>query len=174
MLAALGDRFTQQEYAPGELIAEAGTPGDRLVLIAHGRVDRIGTGKYGEETVLEALAGGDHLGDEPLTDPDGTWQFSYRAVTRVTVMALPRQAAQEIADRSPGLREHLAAARQDAAQPTNAAGNRRSPSPRGTMASRPSPAPSSTTTWRRGSTNSASRRRCCAPTAGSATSTATR
>ncbi|MFD0165751.1 family 2B encapsulin nanocompartment shell protein [Streptomyces decoyicus] len=122
VLSALGERFTQQEYAPGELIAEAGEPGDRLVLIAHGRVDRIGTGKYGEEAVLEALAGGDHLGDAPLTDPEGTWQFSYRAVTRVTVMALPRQAAQEILDRSPGLREHLAAAGQEAAQPTNASG----------------------------------------------------
>ncbi|MFE2224903.1 family 2B encapsulin nanocompartment shell protein [Streptomyces kronopolitis] len=121
-LAALGERFTQQEYAPGELIAEAGAPGDRLVLIAHGRVDRIGTGKYGEDTVLEALAGGDHLGDEPLTDPDGTWRFSYRAVTRVTVMALSRLSAQEVMDRSPGLREHLATAGQDEARPTNASG----------------------------------------------------
>lgn len=55
VLAALGDRFTQQEFAPGELIGEAGGPGDRLVLIVHGRVDRIGTGKYGEDSVLEAL-----------------------------------------------------------------------------------------------------------------------
>ncbi|MEV6564652.1 family 2B encapsulin nanocompartment shell protein [Streptomyces kronopolitis] len=122
-LSALGERFTQQEYAPGELIAEAGAPGDRLVLIAHGRVDRIGSGKYGEDTVLEALAGGDHLGDEPLTDPDGTWRFSYRAVTRVTVMALSRLAAQEVVDRSPALREHLATAGQDGAAPaTNASG----------------------------------------------------
>lgn len=173
-LAALGERFTQQEYAPGELIAEAGAPGDRLVLIAHGRVDRIGTGKYGEDTVLEALAGGDHLGDEPLTDPEGTWRFSYRAVTRVTVMALSRLGAQEVMDRSPGLREHLATARRDGAQPTNASGESAVSVASGTTASRPCPAPSSITTWRRGSTNSASRRRCCAPTAGSATSTATR
>ncbi|MEU8917502.1 family 2B encapsulin nanocompartment shell protein [Streptomyces nigrescens] len=122
VLAALGDRFTQQEYAPGELITEAGGPGDRLVLLVHGRVDRIGTGKYGEDAVLEALAGGDHLGDEPLTDPEATWGFSYRAVTRVTVMTLSRQAAQEVIDRSPGLREHLATARQGAAQPMNASG----------------------------------------------------
>ncbi|MER7156801.1 Crp/Fnr family transcriptional regulator, partial [Streptomyces lydicus] len=52
VLAALGRRFTQHEYGPGELIAEAGDAHDRLVLIAHGRVDRIGTGKYGESAVL--------------------------------------------------------------------------------------------------------------------------
>ncbi|MFJ9412893.1 family 2B encapsulin nanocompartment shell protein [Streptomyces sp. NPDC101227] len=122
VLAALGERFTQREYAPGELIAEAGEPGDRLVLIVHGRVDRIGTGKYGDATVLAALAGGDHLGDAPLISDDATWEVSYRAVTRVTVMALPRQAAREIAERSPALREHLATAGQGLLQPTNASG----------------------------------------------------
>ncbi|MEU9117108.1 family 2B encapsulin nanocompartment shell protein [Streptomyces sp. NPDC048483] len=122
VLAALGERFTQREYTPGELIAEAGGPGDRLVLIAHGRVDRIGTGKYGDETVLAALAGGDHLGDAPLTSDDATWQFTYRAVTRVTVMTLPRQAALEIIERSPGLREHLATAGQGPVAPTNTSG----------------------------------------------------
>ncbi|MFE1772333.1 family 2B encapsulin nanocompartment shell protein [Streptomyces sp. NPDC059008] len=122
VLAALGERFTQHAYAPGELIAEAGTPDDRLVLIVHGRVDRIGSGKYGEETALEALAGGDHLGDGPLTAAEGTWQFSYRAVTRVTVLSLSRQAAQEVVDRSPELRDHLAAGVADPAHPTNDSG----------------------------------------------------
>ncbi|MEU9125974.1 family 2B encapsulin nanocompartment shell protein [Streptomyces sp. NPDC048506] len=123
VLAALGRRFTQHQYSPGELIAEAGTPDDRLVLIAHGRVDRIGAGKYDEETTLEALAGGDHLGDGPLTGDEGTWRFSYRAVTRVTVLALSRQAAQEVIDRCPGLREHLAPAERSAtAHPTNTSG----------------------------------------------------
>ena len=122
VLAALGERFTQHEYAPGELIAEAGTPDDRLVLIVHGRVDRIGSGKYGEEAVLEALAGGDHLGDAPLTAAEGTWRFSYRAVTRVTVhVAAP-------AGRAGGRRSLPRAARPsgrgraDPAQPTNASG----------------------------------------------------
>ncbi|MFF4952324.1 family 2B encapsulin nanocompartment shell protein [Streptomyces chattanoogensis] len=122
VLAALGERFTQREYAPGELIAEAGGPGDRLVLIAHGRVDRIGTGKYGDATVLAALAGGDHLGDAPLTSDEVTWEFSYRAVTRVTVVELPRRAALEIIERSPGLRDHLAGVGQGPVHPTNSSG----------------------------------------------------
>ncbi|KIZ17260.1 family 2B encapsulin nanocompartment shell protein [Streptomyces natalensis] len=123
-LAALGARFTQREYAPGELIAEAGGPGDRLVLIAYGRVDRIGTGKYGDATVLEALAGGDHLGDAPLTDDDVRWEYSYRAVTRVTVVELSRQAAREIAEQAPALREHLATAGQRPVHPTNSSGEK--------------------------------------------------
>ncbi|MFI9045406.1 family 2B encapsulin nanocompartment shell protein [Streptomyces sp. NPDC053427] len=122
VLAALAGRFTQREYAPGELIAEAGEPGDRLVLIVHGRVDRIGTGKYGDATVLAALAGGDHLGDASLTSDEATWEVSYRAVTRVTVMTLPRQAALEIVERSPALRDHLATAGQGPVLPTNTSG----------------------------------------------------
>lgn len=174
VLRALGERFVRHDYAPGELIAEAGAPGDRLVLIVHGRVDRLGTGKYGDETVLAALAGGDHLGDEPLTAPDARGQFGYRAVTRVTTLELPRPAAQEVIDRSPNCAH---TSRRPAKAPPGRrtrAGNRRSPSPPDTTANPPSPARSSTTTGRRASTNSASRRPCCAPTPGSATSTATR
>ncbi|MFJ9616109.1 family 2B encapsulin nanocompartment shell protein [Streptomyces noursei] len=122
VLSELAQRFTQHEYAPGEMIARSGAPHDRVVLIAHGRVDRIGTGKYGDETVLEALAGGDHLGDAPLNSADGQWEFSYRAVTRVTVMALARQDAQEVIGRSPALRDHLAAGPDGAARPANASG----------------------------------------------------
>ncbi|MCK7625694.1 cyclic nucleotide-binding domain-containing protein [Streptomyces sp. RS10V-4] len=122
VLAALGERFTQHEYAPGELIARAGTPHDRVVLIAHGRVDRIGTGKYGDDTVLAALAGGDHLGDAPLAAADGHWEFSYRAVTRVTALTLTRQDAHEVIGRSPALRDHLAAGAQTTGRPANASG----------------------------------------------------
>ncbi|UNO43252.1 family 2B encapsulin nanocompartment shell protein [Streptomyces sp. MST-110588] len=122
VLTALGRRFTQVEYAPGDVIAQEGTPADRIVLIAHGRVDRLGRGKYGDLTVLAALAGGDHLGDEPLTDPEAFWPYTYTAVTRVTVLALPRQAVQEIAEEADGLREHLATAGIGALPPQNASG----------------------------------------------------
>ncbi|MCE4942523.1 family 2B encapsulin nanocompartment shell protein [Streptomyces sp. VTCC 41912] len=122
VLSALGERFAQHEYAPGELIAQAGAPHDRVVLIAHGRVDRVGTGKYGDETVLEALAGGDHLGDAALDGADGEWEFSYRAVTRVTVMALERQDAHEVIGRSPALRDHLASDGHRSAPPAGTGG----------------------------------------------------
>src|SRR5580692_4315039 len=36
-LAALASRFERREYRQGEVIAEAGSPADRLILIAHGK-----------------------------------------------------------------------------------------------------------------------------------------
>ncbi|MFD7921035.1 family 2B encapsulin nanocompartment shell protein [Streptomyces sp. NPDC059740] len=108
VLGALAERFTQREYLPGDVIVEAGTPDDRLVLIVHGRVDRIGEGKYGNQTVLEALAGGDHLGDASLAEAESTAQYTYRAVTRVTVVTLWRESLQEVTGRSEALRTHLA------------------------------------------------------------------
>ncbi|WP_346099417.1 family 2B encapsulin nanocompartment shell protein [Streptomyces olivaceiscleroticus] len=122
VLGALADRFERQQYAAGDVIAEAGSPADRVVLVAHGRVDRIGAGKYGDETTLGALAGGDHLGDEPFTASDATWQFTYRAVTRVTVLILPGAALAEVRDRSEGLRDHLEAQRSGAPAPHNESG----------------------------------------------------
>src|SRR5690242_3517743 len=50
-LNALAGRFVQQEYAPGDVIVAAGRPADQVFLVAHGKVNRIGTGKYGDETV---------------------------------------------------------------------------------------------------------------------------
>lgn len=53
-LAALASRFTKREYQPGEVIAEAGKPADRLVLIAHGKVTK--TGASGSPSPTTATA----------------------------------------------------------------------------------------------------------------------
>ncbi|MGW5649749.1 Crp/Fnr family transcriptional regulator, partial [Saccharopolyspora sp. NPDC003762] len=47
VLGALADRFVQQEFEPGQVIATAGQAADQVVLIAHGKVNKIGTGEYG-------------------------------------------------------------------------------------------------------------------------------
>ena len=39
----------QQEFEPGDVIVEQGKPADSIVLIAHGKVEKIGKGKYGDE-----------------------------------------------------------------------------------------------------------------------------
>jgi CRP-like cAMP-binding protein len=59
-------RFVQQEFAPGDVIVERGKPANQIFLIAHGKLNKIGVGKYGDETVLGVLIDGDH--------------FTYRAV----------------------------------------------------------------------------------------------
>ncbi len=45
VLAALAEQFEQREYEPGDTIVEFGHQADQVFLIAHGKVDRIGTGK---------------------------------------------------------------------------------------------------------------------------------
>ncbi|MEU7136381.1 family 2B encapsulin nanocompartment shell protein [Streptomyces sp. NPDC046261] len=120
-LEALADAFVQREYAAGDTIVEAGRPADHIYLIAHGKLAKSGTGKYGDETALGTLADGDYFGERVPLEPDATWNFTVRAVTRCTVLALPLQAFQELADRSESLRAHVAGF---SSRPTPPANNR--------------------------------------------------
>ncbi|MFC5721522.1 family 2B encapsulin nanocompartment shell protein [Streptomyces gamaensis] len=107
VLEALAAAFEQRQYAPGEALVEAGGPADEIFLVAHGKLNKIGRGKYGDETVLKVLADGDYFGERVPLEPDATWEFTVRAVSRCTVLALPLQTFQEIAGRSEALRGHL-------------------------------------------------------------------
>ena len=107
VLAALADRFEQREFSAGDVLVAAGQPADRVVVIAHGKANKTGTGKYGDPSMLDVLADGEHVGGDVLTEPEGTWGFTVRAVTAVTVLVLPRQAFEEMVERSEPLRSHL-------------------------------------------------------------------
>ncbi|WP_410636674.1 cyclic nucleotide-binding domain-containing protein, partial [Amycolatopsis sp. cmx-4-83] len=88
-LTALAEAFEQREYDPGATLVTEGTPLDTLVLIAHGKVTRHRTGPYGDDTTLTTATDGDHLGADLLARNDTTWEFTARAATRVTALALP-------------------------------------------------------------------------------------
>ncbi|MER7768053.1 family 2B encapsulin nanocompartment shell protein [Kitasatospora sp. NPDC096140] len=103
VLEELAARFVQREVEPGDVLVEAGTPITEVFVIAHGKLDRMGTGKYGEETVVGTLADGDHLGDEAVQQGGGTWPYTVRAATSGTVMALSWPSFQELHDRSEAL-----------------------------------------------------------------------
>ncbi|WP_240796192.1 family 2B encapsulin nanocompartment shell protein [Streptomyces sp. RFCAC02] len=107
-LAALAERCVQREYAPGDVIAALGTRVTEVVLIAHGKVQRLAPGPYDAERSLGVLADGDFDGDRALT-AGGTaeWPHTLTARTRCTVLALPLDAVSAVAERSPGLRAHL-------------------------------------------------------------------
>ncbi|MEV6131807.1 family 2B encapsulin nanocompartment shell protein [Streptomyces violaceusniger] len=107
VLESLADGCVQREYAPGDVLVEAGRPADQVFLIAHGKVRQVAPGAYDEGTTLAVLADGEYFGDAVLTGPEHAWEFSVRAVTRTTVLTLPRRVVQEAADRSDALREHL-------------------------------------------------------------------
>jgi CRP-like cAMP-binding protein len=107
LLNALADRFVQREFKPGAVIVEKGQPADQVFLIAHGKAHRIGVGEYGEQTLLDVLADGDHFGDRTLVEAQDTWQFTVKAVTTCTVLVLPQQALEELINQSEALRAHV-------------------------------------------------------------------
>jgi CRP-like cAMP-binding protein len=109
VLAVLANGFEQREFSAGDTIVEFGHESNEAFLIAHGKVTKVGPGRYGDETILDTLANGDHFGDETLVDPQSMWEYSVKAVTSCTVLMLPQRAFDELLDRSEPLREQVAA-----------------------------------------------------------------
>ncbi|MET8507064.1 family 2B encapsulin nanocompartment shell protein [Streptomyces sp. NPDC004787] len=108
VLAGLAARCVQREYAPGEVIAARGTGTDRVHLLAHGRVEQLGEGPYGDETVLGVLADGAYFGEDALAADDATWEWTARAATACTVLELTRADVLALAERAGALAGHLA------------------------------------------------------------------
>jgi hypothetical protein len=123
LLAALAGRFTRTDYHAGEVIAAE----DRLVVVAHGKVTRTRTGKYGHTAATGVLADGDYfgsvLGGSPPAggEPSGE-QSTATAATACTVFSLTRQAFDELASQSPALASYLARVRSERGKPRNAKG----------------------------------------------------
>ncbi len=116
-LNALADRFVQQEFEPGEVIVQADQPADRIFLIAYGKANKLGTGKYGDQTVLEVLADGEHFGSPSLLA--GNWPYTVQATTHCTVLTLQSQILQNLLTQLPKLRTQVEQAQAQAQQPQN-------------------------------------------------------
>jgi CRP-like cAMP-binding protein len=108
VLAELARRCEQRDVAAGEVLAAAGDSADRVHLLAHGKIEKIGSGPYGDETVLGVLADGAYFGDHALIDGDATWEYTARAVTACTLLTLRRSDVLNLAARADALRDHLA------------------------------------------------------------------
>ncbi|HLO49475.1 MAG TPA: family 2B encapsulin nanocompartment shell protein [Kamptonema sp.] len=119
VLRALAGRFVQQEFASGDIIVQSGQPADRVFLIVHGRVNKIGVGKYDEQPILGVLADGDHFGGQVLVESQSTWKFTVKAITRCIVLALPAQAFEELLNQSEALRTHVDQFRANLSKPQN-------------------------------------------------------
>ncbi|WP_020522066.1 family 2B encapsulin nanocompartment shell protein [Catelliglobosispora koreensis] len=110
-LEALAQRFTQTEFAAGETIATAGQEADKLYLLAHGKADKIGISRFGNEAVLGVLADGNFFGERILVEDGQTWDYSVRAATKCIVLTLTRAALLEVAGNAESLGEHLSRVR---------------------------------------------------------------
>jgi hypothetical protein len=89
------------------VIVQRGQPPDQIILLAHGKVEKVGTGKYGEETVLAVLSDGDQFGYHPGVDGVGDRAYGIRAVTPTTVLMLAQGSFEEVLSQSDALRAHL-------------------------------------------------------------------
>lgn len=122
VLGELAASFTPREFQPGEVIFEAGTPIQQAYIVAHGRLQRLGTGKYGGTDVLGTLTDGDQLGDDGLGEADPLWPYTVKAVTAGTVMVLPWSRYEEIAAQSAALRDQVAWFLENSKKPTDSHG----------------------------------------------------
>jgi CRP-like cAMP-binding protein len=109
LLTELAGRFAQRDFEAGEVIAALGAPVDHVLVVAHGKIRKLGEGKFGDhDAVLGTFANGDHFGDEALTEvltgAGTTWSYTAKAATAGTLLALPKEAFAGLVDRSPELR----------------------------------------------------------------------
>ncbi|WP_353944662.1 family 2B encapsulin nanocompartment shell protein [Streptomyces sp. HUAS MG91] len=107
VLGELAQRCAQREFAAGDVLASFGSQADEVFLLAHGRVEKVGTGPYGDDAVLGVLADGAYFGEQALLDEEGIWEYTARAATACTVLVLPRRDLEQVAERSEALRDHL-------------------------------------------------------------------
>jgi hypothetical protein len=107
VLTELAGRFVQEEFKAGDVIVEAGKPLDRVYLLAHGKVSKIGEGKYGDEAILGTLADGSYFGESGLLAVEGVWDVSVKALTSCTILSLPREEFLAMLSRSDALQSHV-------------------------------------------------------------------
>ncbi|KPC86489.1 Crp/Fnr family transcriptional regulator, partial [Streptomyces sp. NRRL F-6602] len=119
VLGELASRCEQREFEAGETLASFGSRTDAVFLLAHGRVEKIGTGPYGDDSVLGVLADGAYFGEQALTDPEAIWEYTARAATHCTVLVLPADQVAQVAERAEPLAAHLRQLRSLPQQRTN-------------------------------------------------------
>ncbi|WP_158886873.1 family 2B encapsulin nanocompartment shell protein [Amycolatopsis anabasis] len=107
VLAALAERFVQEEFEPGDVVVAEGQPADQIFLVAHGKLNRIGTGEYGDQTILNVLANGDHFSYRAVLESDDYWEYTVKAVTPCTLLRLSQEQFEQLVGQSDSLREHL-------------------------------------------------------------------
>ncbi|MFI9150315.1 family 2B encapsulin nanocompartment shell protein [Streptomyces sp. NPDC053367] len=107
VLTALAERCTQRDFAAGEVLAERGSPADRIHIIAHGRVTQTSEGRYGDEIGIAVLADGAHFGENALLDADARHDCTVTAETAGVLLTLSRADFARVQASAPGLQAHI-------------------------------------------------------------------
>lgn len=122
-LAELSTRFAQREYSAGDEIVPSGSAADTVYLVAHGKIKKIGAGRYGDDVELGQLSDGDYFGEQALVRDGGQLNFAAKAATPVTLLTITRREFQQVVERIPSLAEHLSRYQGDGADTTGSQGN---------------------------------------------------
>ncbi|MFF0294675.1 family 2B encapsulin nanocompartment shell protein [Kitasatospora sp. NPDC004615] len=107
VLSAIADRCVQRDFRAGETLVERGTPSDKIHLIAHGKINQISTGKYGDDAVIGVLGDGDRFGENALLDADASWDYTATAKTSGTLLTLTRSDFESVLAQSESLQAHI-------------------------------------------------------------------
>jgi CRP-like cAMP-binding protein len=105
VLTALATKFVQQDVAAGALLVTRGGAADRICLISHGKVEKLGQGKFGDETSLDLMGEGDYI----AFGTSEQWEYTAKAITSVTVLTLERKVFEEFVAGSERLAAHIEA-----------------------------------------------------------------
>ncbi|MFG2895812.1 family 2B encapsulin nanocompartment shell protein [Streptomyces zaomyceticus] len=109
VLNALAGRCVQRDFSAGEVLVERGTPAGEIHLVAHGRINQISLGKYGDDVAVAVLADGDRFGENALLDADARWDYTATAETSGTLLTLSRAEFAAVMASAPGLQAHIEA-----------------------------------------------------------------
>ena len=124
VLQALADRFVQRELQPGEVVVERGSPADAIYLVAHGKINLIGAGKYGDDAILDTIADGDHFTYTAILESQDFWEFTAKAVTSCTILVLDQAVFENVVAQEESLRKHIEEFKAQAAKPQEEGGER--------------------------------------------------
>ncbi|MET0427208.1 MAG: cyclic nucleotide-binding domain-containing protein, partial [Microvirga sp.] len=98
-LAALADKFTQSQHKAGDVIAEEGSSGRSLVIVADGTVELTLSGPYKGRLRQGLATRGDYFGDDALVGEAGPAP-AVKALSAVTLLTLDRAAIEDDGIRS--------------------------------------------------------------------------
>ncbi|GAQ51356.1 family 2B encapsulin nanocompartment shell protein [Streptomyces acidiscabies] len=110
LLTAVAEAFRPRRVVAGTTLAEAGMPADGLYVVAHGRLERRGTGHYGEPTVL-GIMGEEEFFDEEAFLKGGDWPHTVVALTNSTLLVLDLDRVRQLEERHPELARAFASYR---------------------------------------------------------------
>jgi CRP-like cAMP-binding protein len=117
LAAILNDDSHRHVFDKGSHLSDADNPANGLTVVVRGKANKLGTGKYDEDVLLEVLTDGDYYGDNALLpldegEPEPTWEYTVKATRECTVRRLSRAEFATFLDTHPSLKEHVSAFKQ--------------------------------------------------------------